>query len=198
MAIQTIRYAKQYLELYDSVDPADYFHLTTANWTQLFYVLIMLNRIIFLESDPIKQSSSLPCPATQADPESTWDPNLAATEAEIQRFGNSLRKKLAGVTINLQCNDEQRNVMYNFGFFVHTLTRHIVTVDPARKSNGNLQTATSTQTPTASNRPNIDDGSGAQNFAIPATGGEWILRTTSAAWILIKALRVGRERNSWI
>lgn len=170
MAFQTIRYAKQYLELYESVDPADYFHVTTASWTQLFYVLIMLNRIIFLDSDPIKQSSSLPQPATHIDRESSWDPALAATEAEIHRFGNSLRTKLGGVTINLQCNDKRRNAMYNFGFFVHTLTRYIDNIDQAKTANSNLQASPSTQTPAVSNLTSTVTGSTARSFSTPATG----------------------------
>jgi hypothetical protein len=145
MVIQILRLVKQFLQLFDRIEMADYSKLSGAYWTQLSYVLITLRRIIFLnhESDDHK-----------SDEVYTWDPTLVATEADIGQFGNSMRMKLSKFTLNTQNGDgQQRNVMYNFGLLSLALIRLIFNSEQVLGTN---------------DTPLVNDSS-AQSFGIPCS-----------------------------
>lgn len=116
MAWRTLQQARKYLELFDSLKPYEFFQLTSAEWTQLLYVLIMVNRIVFLNSDDLGQQHG-------SQENNTWDPALALKESDIVYFGQRLYGKSVEAANIISDQGEGKNLMVTVSGLVRSLTR---------------------------------------------------------------------------
>ena len=111
MLWETLRKSKEFLDVFITLDGKAYFRVNCAAWTQLLYVLIVMNRIILLDSDPSKESSVGP----------NWDAQLAAQQTDMQYFGREFARKLASVT-QKSMSSKCTSLMTSIGRLVRSLT----------------------------------------------------------------------------
>jgi hypothetical protein len=143
MALKMLQEARDFLKLFDTLQPHDYFHITYAIWCQLLYVLIVMNRIILLDSgpttkEPLQEQQPISNttgehqnPREDSNVNRNWDSVLVARESGLLRLGQSIGRKLAKAASSIANDDEGTNLMTTFGLLVWSLSEGRQWADPS-------------------------------------------------------------------
>ena len=102
--------AKTLAKYYADLPSEDWLKLDTGPVTQMLYSLIMLNKYVSLDSSDASPSAS-----------NQWDIQLAFKEAEVQKLGNMIIEKMAGLVFVEKLYDESRPIWWALGWIIKNM-----------------------------------------------------------------------------
>jgi hypothetical protein len=117
MAWKGLQHARTYLEHVIRLPAEQIRQASMPLFSQVRYIMIVVNRFIFLDGDnPLQQG-------TDSEIMPSWDAAIAAKEAGIIRLGSQLLNLIASVTTAEVTDDGHRDTMYYFGFIVKNMLK---------------------------------------------------------------------------